>query len=97
MDSGFSGDVIFLVFLVLLLFGPRKLPEIVKTVGRIMAEVRRASNEFRGQLTREIGDVEHPQAARIVSSLAERISAANSADNPARAVMALVEPNRPKH
>lgn len=42
MDSGSAGDVIFLAFLVLLLFGPRKLPEIVKTVWRLVAELKPA-------------------------------------------------------
>jgi Sec-independent protein translocase protein TatA len=42
MDSGSPGDVIFLAFLVLLLFGPRKLPEIVKTVRRFVAELKPA-------------------------------------------------------
>jgi Sec-independent protein translocase protein TatA len=44
MDLGTFGSVIFLAFLMLLFFGPRKLPEIVKTVGRFLAALKRASN-----------------------------------------------------
>src|SRR5271170_4479425 len=66
MDSGFSGDMIFLAFLVLLLFGPRKLPEIVKVVGRVAVEFKRAANEFRGQFSREIAELEPLQPAKAL-------------------------------
>jgi len=74
MDSGFSGDMIFLAFLVLLLFGPRKLPEIVKVVGRVAVEFKRAANEFRGQFSREIAELEPLQPAKALGSLAHDLS-----------------------
>jgi sec-independent protein translocase protein TatB len=52
--GGFSGEMIFLFFLALILFGPKKLPEIGRTIGRFMNEFRRASNEFRSQIEGEI-------------------------------------------
>ena len=51
---GFSGEMIFLFFLALILFGPKKLPEIGRQIGRIMNEFRRASYEFRSQIESEI-------------------------------------------
>jgi sec-independent protein translocase protein TatB len=74
MDSGFSGDMIFLVFLVLLLFGPRKLPEIVKIVGRFVAELKRASSELREQFSHEIGELEPSQSVKTLGSLADNLS-----------------------
>lgn len=74
MDSGFSGDVIFLAFLVLLLFGPRKLPEIVKIVGRFVAELKQTSSELRAHFSREIGELEPSQPAKTLSSLADNLS-----------------------
>jgi Sec-independent protein translocase protein TatA len=74
MDSRFSGDIIFLVFLVLLLFGPRKLPEIVKVVGRVAVEFKRAANEFRGQFSREIGKLTPSQPPKNLGSLAPGLS-----------------------
>ena len=54
MGSGMSGEMIFLFFLVLILFGPKKMPEIARQVARMMNEFRRASNEFRSQIESEV-------------------------------------------
>ena len=43
-----------LVILALILFGPRRLPEIGRTLGRAMRELRRASNELRRAVDTEI-------------------------------------------
>lgn len=40
--------VIFAV--VLVLFGPRKLPEIARSIGRMLHELRKASDDFRSQI-----------------------------------------------
>lgn len=51
-------ETIFLFFLALIIFGPKKLPEIARQAGRILAELRRASNEFRSQIETEISHIE---------------------------------------
>ena len=52
------GELLFLAILALLVFGPRKLPEIARNMAKIMAELRRASNEFRYSLEDEIRNIE---------------------------------------
>ncbi|MGH9479492.1 MAG: twin-arginine translocase TatA/TatE family subunit [Terriglobales bacterium] len=52
------GELLFLAILALLVFGPRKLPEIARTVARVMADLRRAGNEFRYSLEDELHTVE---------------------------------------
>jgi sec-independent protein translocase protein TatB len=89
-------EMIFLAFLGLVLFGPRKLPELARTVGRFMAELKRASSEFRGQFTREVGDLELSQPARALSSFTDRVRAINAADGPAPALMALADLTPPQ-
>src|SRR6476469_57681 len=49
MDLGFS-ELFFIGVLALIIFGPRKLPEIGRQVGRALAEFKRASNEFKAQM-----------------------------------------------
>ena len=57
MNLGFS-ETAFLVVLGLLLFGPKKLPEIGRQIGKFMAEFKRASAEFQSQLNDEVRQLE---------------------------------------
>jgi sec-independent protein translocase protein TatB len=58
MNFGFSGEMIFIFFLALILFGPKKMPEIGRQVARFLGEFRRASNEFRSQIETEINSLD---------------------------------------
>ena len=51
-------ETIFLFVLALLVFGPKKLPEIARQVGKALNELRRASNEFKAQIEAEISHLE---------------------------------------
>lgn len=51
-------ETVFLFFLALIIFGPKKLPEIARQVGKFMNEFRRASNEFKSQIEQEIAHLE---------------------------------------
>ena len=48
----------FIFFLALILFGPKKLPELGRTVGKALTEFRRASNELKSTFDREIKSLE---------------------------------------
>ncbi len=71
--------MIFLFLLALVLFGPKKLPELGRQIGRIMNEFRRASFEFRSQIESEIGAIDSqkrqilPPIREPLGSLASRI------------------------
>lgn len=47
-------EVLVLFVLALLVFGPRKLPEIGQMLGKTMSELRRATMDFRTSLEREV-------------------------------------------
>ena len=51
-------ETIFLFFLALIIFGPKKLPEIARYIGKALNEFRRASNEFKAQIEQEISHLE---------------------------------------
>jgi sec-independent protein translocase protein TatB len=51
-------EMIFILLVALLVFGPRKLPELGRQLGRAMTEFRRASNEFKWQLEEEMRQLE---------------------------------------
>jgi sec-independent protein translocase protein TatB len=51
-------ETIFLFVLALVVFGPKKLPEIARQIGKYMNEFKRASNEFKAQIEQEIAHLE---------------------------------------
>lgn len=56
-----GGGELFLIFVVVLvLFGPRRLPELARSLGRAVAILRRASCEFQEEILRLDTD-SHPQ------------------------------------
>jgi Tat protein translocase TatB subunit len=58
------GDTAFIFILALLIFGPKKLPEIARQVGKWLAEFKRASNEFKAQIQTEIDQLEVQEKAK---------------------------------
>lgn len=51
-------EIALIVVLALLLFGPRKLPEIGRTIGKGLAEFKKASNELKRSIETEIEEEE---------------------------------------
>jgi len=47
-------EMIFIFLLALLLFGPKKLPQVGRELGKALTEFKRASNDFKNQLETEI-------------------------------------------
>jgi TatA/E family protein of Tat protein translocase len=53
-------ELLVILAIALLVFGPKRLPELARSLGRGLAEFRRASNDLRDQLR---GDEEPPRPA----------------------------------
>lgn len=51
-------ETVFIFFLALILFGPKKLPELGRTVGKALTEFRRASSELKSTFDREMKSLE---------------------------------------
>src|SRR5260370_31317775 len=84
-------ETIFLFFLALIIFGPKKLPEIARYVGKTLAEFRRASNEFKAQIEQEIANIEVEKRQTILppspapeSTASRSLNAAPSEVSPAQ-------------
>ena len=56
-------ELIIIFTIALIVFGPRKLPELGKSLGKSIAEFKRASNELRNTLDEEIRAEERKNAA----------------------------------
>jgi TatA/E family protein of Tat protein translocase len=81
-------ELIIIFAVALIFFGPRKLPELGRSLGRSLNEFKRASNELRNTLEEEVrveereqraAGVKHTQAA--VTDRPEVPASARSADH----------------
>jgi sec-independent protein translocase protein TatB len=63
------GDTAVIFFLALLLFGPKKLPELARQLGKLMAEFRRASNEFKMQMEEELRVAEQAEQQKKIAAM----------------------------
>ncbi len=64
-------DSLILMVLALVVFGPRRLPQIGKQIGKLMYEFRKASNDFKFQMEEELRNAE--EADRRKREEAERL------------------------
>jgi len=60
-------EMLFLLLLAFLLFGPKKLPEIGRKLGKGLAEFKRASNELKGQLENEMRQLEAEEREKKIA------------------------------
>jgi len=63
-------EIMIIFILALIVFGPRKLPEIGKTIGKGLAEFKRASNELKATWEEEVNlDKEKESLSEIVKDI----------------------------
>jgi sec-independent protein translocase protein TatA len=65
------GEILLILVVALIVFGPRRLPEMGRTVGRSLREFRRAASDLRAEIETDL-DVEEPprRSARSVRARA---------------------------
>ena len=65
---------IMLIFVVaLILFGPRQMPKIGKSLGRALAEFRRASNEFKKTIEDEVAASDLKEVSRDIEEIRKTV------------------------
>lgn len=84
-------DTLILMVMALVVFGPRRLPQIGRQVGKLMYEFRKASNDFKFQMEEELRNAEEAdrrkkEEERSLAALAAAEQASVSADPPAQAL-----------
>ena len=97
MFGTLGGPELFLIFVVaLIVFGPRKLPEIGKSLGKMMGEFRAASNDFRSTIESEVEAEKIRDSLRIEPPSVEPVSPATSASPPTPARLRPRRPDGPR-
>ena len=88
--------MMFIFVLALIIFGPKKLPEIGRQIGRALNEFKRASNEFKSQIESEIGHIDVPDTKFDFRGITNKILQPSEAPHgtvPAGAVEIQEEPS----
>lgn len=89
-----TSELILIGIVALIFLGPRKLPQIAKTIGKTMADLRSTTNEFKSTWQREVDFEEETTALRtgeIKDSTPATVARANSIPGTANAET-IVEP-----
>ncbi|HEY5619013.1 MAG TPA: TatA/E family twin arginine-targeting protein translocase [Vicinamibacterales bacterium] len=76
-------ELIIILVIALIIFGPRKLPELGRSLGRSIGEFKRASNELRNTLEEEIRvEEQRDQRAAIRAEQDSAVAAAATSSPP---------------
>jgi Tat protein translocase TatB subunit len=85
LDSLGSTELLVILGAALIFFGPRKLPQLSRQLGKSLSEFRRASEDFKRTWEREVNldnldkDVEPDATSSILDKATEKIRAAREA------------------
>ena len=68
LESIGTSELILIGIIALIFLGPRKLPQLAKTIGKTMADFRNTTNEFKATWQREVDFEEEVRALRSIDS-----------------------------
>ena len=86
-------ELVIILVIALIIFGPRKLPELGRSLGKSIGEFKKASNELRSTLEEEIRVEEQVDKRSAIRD--EQDTAIAAATTPASATPAPVTPAPP--
>ena len=61
-------EVTVIVILALLIFGPKKLPELGKQLGKTLKSLKKASNEFQNEIDQVMNEDDKEEAPKSIES-----------------------------
>jgi TatA/E family protein of Tat protein translocase len=103
LDSVGNSELLLILGAALVFFGPRRLPQLSRQIGKSLNEFRRASEDFKRTWEREVNLDDHdkgtewPSPNSILDKATERIRAAREAaaldSNPAEPAASVIAPS----
>jgi TatA/E family protein of Tat protein translocase len=90
LESLGSTELVFILIMALVFFGPRKLPQISRSLGKNLAEFRRASEDFKRTWDREVSleEVTNPSTPANPNSRSNLETAGQTFPSPSIAAIA---------
>ena len=61
-------EVTVILILALLIFGPKKLPELGKQLGKTLKSLKKASNEFQNEIDQVMNEEDKDESSKIIES-----------------------------
>ncbi len=101
LDSVGNSELLLILAAALIFFGPRRLPQLSRQIGKSLHEFRRASEDFKRTWEREVNledtGAEPPPGNSILDKATERIRAAREAaaldSSPTEATASVIAPS----
>ncbi|PWA06515.1 Sec-independent protein translocase subunit TatA/TatB [Flavobacterium psychrotolerans] len=63
-----GGEIVFILLVVLMLFGSDKVPEIARTLGKLMAQLKNATNDIKSEIQKGVDGVTEDSSFSDISS-----------------------------
>jgi len=60
-----GGELLIILIVAFLVFGPQRIPEIARKIGRGMSEIKKASNQIRNEINKEVKDVKNSVSVNL--------------------------------
>lgn len=75
-----GGELVFIMFIVLMLFGSDKVPEIARTMGKAMAQLKNATNDIKSEIQKgaESNGFDAKSLSDVASNFTSQIDKAKS-------------------
>lgn len=85
-------ELVIILVIALIIFGPRKLPDLGRSLGKSIAEFKKASNELQRTLDEEIRAEERKEQHKVIRAEQDSAIAAAAATPPTPTPATVAEP-----
>lgn len=63
-----GGEIVFILIVVLMLFGSDKIPEIARTLGKLMAQLKNATNDIKSEIQKGVDNIKEDNSLTDISN-----------------------------
>jgi sec-independent protein translocase protein TatA len=82
LDSIGGGEILLIMFVVLLFFGSKSIPEVAKGLGKGMREVRNAMNDVRSEIENSVNTMDEKKSSETEKKKEENLEEKPLEDTP---------------